>query len=116
MKFAFLPNGNVIEEDIQKEATTTEQTNNNPAADITLNHYDVRKNIYANQYNDTSRRFHGFIHLFLKWSGSVFKLIWHNLLVFMGIYTLLTVIYRCILVNHAYAKELFEIFCIYCSR
>ena len=74
------------------------------------------RNIYANRYADTSKRFRGFFHLMSQWSGSVFKLIWHDLLVFMGLYTLLTLLYRFILVEDEYLKELFEVWCIFCGR
>ena len=38
------------------------------------------RNIYANQYVDTSQRLRGFFHLMKHWRGSVLKLIWHDLI------------------------------------
>lgn len=77
------------------------------------------KNIYANRYIDTSKRFRGFWHLMLKWKGSVFKLIWHDLLVFLAIYMSLMLMYRFVLTQYddvVIYKEYFELVCVYCSR
>ena len=74
------------------------------------------KNIYINRYVDTSTRFQGCVYLFKQWSGSVFRLIWHNLLFFMAAYTFLAIIYRYVLVSNEVAKEYFEILAIYCNR
>jgi hypothetical protein len=38
-----------------------------------------QRNMYTNQYKDTTNRFNGIWHLLLIWKGSVFKLIWHDL-------------------------------------
>ena len=84
--------------------------------DISLKNHSSGKNIYANRYNDTSKRFKGFFELLFKWNGSVFKLIWHNLLIFMMVYTILAVFYRTIRESNQVVKEYFELLCIYCSR
>ncbi len=52
------------------------------------------RNIYANRYNDTSKRFGGFFKLIMVWKGSVMKLIWHDLVMFIGIHTAISLIYR----------------------
>ena len=76
-----------------------------------------KKNIYSNRYVDTSQRLRGYFHLMKQWSGSVFKLIWHDLLVFLTAYSVLAILYRYVLFeNHSFSKELFEAICIYCSR
>ena len=72
--------------------------------------------IYSIRYDDTSNRCEGIFHLFNKWNASVLKLIWHNLLIFILLYTCLTLAYRFILVEWEKGKEIFEIICIYCSR
>jgi len=78
--------------------------------------WDKTKNIYANQYKDTSKRFRGFWHLMRLWKGSVMKLVWHDLLVFLIAYFALSVLYREVLYRDPVAKEVFELICIYCSR
>ena len=81
-----------------------------------LRKYTSAKNIYTNDYNDTSKRFQGFFELMLRWKGSVFKLIGHNLLLFIVVYVSISLTYRFVLSQNPLAKEYFEILCIYCSR
>ena len=81
-----------------------------------LRKYTSTKNIYTNDYNDTSKRFQGFFELMLRWKGSVFKLIGHNLLLFIVVYVSISLTYRFVLSQNPQAKEYFEILCIYCSR
>ena len=50
------------------------------------------------------------------WKGSVIKLVWHDLLVFLVLYGLLSVIYREVLFDYPVYKEAFELICIYASR
>ena len=52
------------------------------------------ENQYMNLYQDTSKRFNGTWNLLLRWKGSVFKLMWHDLVIFMVIYALLSILYR----------------------
>jgi hypothetical protein len=40
-------------------------------------------NIYANRYRDTSERCRGFINLMVVWKGSIFQLIWHDLMAYL---------------------------------
>ena len=77
-----------------------------------------QKNIYASLYDDTLTHFpfRGFFNLFLRWKSSVFKLIWNNLLIFIIAYTFLSILYRYVLINHEYAKEMFEVLCIECGK
>ena len=89
---------------------------NSDASLCSLRKYTSSKNIYTNGYNDTSKRFQGFFDLMFQWKGSVFKLIWHNLFLFIVIYIFISVTYRYVLVQNPEAKEIFEIICIYCSR
>ena len=58
----------------------------------------------------------GFWHLMLKWKGSVFRLLWHNLLIFLVIYFTLAVIYRFWIFDNEALRESFELLCIYSSR
>ncbi len=78
--------------------------------------YREDKNIYHNLYTDTSVRCCGFVNLIKKWKGSVLKLIWHELLLFVALYTALSVVYRLVLCNDPKAKQFFEILCVYASR
>ena len=52
----------------------------------------------------------------LKWKGSVFRLLWHNLLIFLVIYFTLAVIYRFWIFDNEALRESFELLCIYSSR
>ena len=98
------------------------------------------KNIYRNRYNDTSKRFRGFWHLMGQWKGSVIKLIYHSLLLYITLFMTINLFYRFILygmfarwcdwkelqvnptnemeVNCAAEKgrQWFELFCVYCGR
>ena len=87
-------------------------------------HYDTKtstesqKNIYRNNYRGSSQRnFTGAKHLFWKWKGSCFKLIWHNFAAFAIIYALISIVYRCLLIpENGKWKQIFELWCIYCER
>ena len=91
------------------------------------------RNIYANRYNDTSKRFRGFWHLMGQWRGSVIKLIYHELLMFIFLYMTLNMFYRYFLFENAklcdldldpdswycsisVTRQWFEYFCVYCGR
>ena len=91
------------------------------------------KNIYTNRYKDTSKRFRGFWHLMGQWKGSVIKLIYHDLIVFITFYMVINIFYRFYLyengkrcnVRSGYsseyctvliARQWFEYFCVYCGR
>ena len=50
------------------------------------------------------------------WKGSVVKLLWPNLLLFLAMHTALSLLYRVVLMPNLKAKEYFEIICVYCSR
>ena len=52
----------------------------------------------------------------LVWKGSVAKLIWHDLLMFLFLYYGMSSLYRTCLINDEVYREWFEIICIYCSR
>ena len=73
-------------------------------------------NIYANRYQDTSRRCRGFVNLMVVWKGSVFQLIWHDLLAFILGYAFLSILYRMVLMHDEGLKELFHLICIAASR
>ena len=71
---------------------------------------------YANRYHDTTKRFQGFSKLFMVWKGSVAKLIWHDLAIFLFLYYLIRIIYRHILIKNDASAQYFEMFCIYAGR
>ena len=73
-------------------------------------------NIYFNTYRDTSRSVVGIWRIFLRWKGSVYRLVWHDLLVFMVAWFLLVVLYRGLLVHYPVHKQHFELMCIYANR
>ena len=72
--------------------------------------------VYANRYHDTTMRFQGFFKLMMVWKGSVMKLIWHDLLMFILLYSTLSVTYRHILLENEPAAQYFELMCIYSSK
>ena len=79
----------------------------------------VRKmdeNIYYNTYSDTNRRWTGIASLLCRWKQSVFKLIWHNVILFLTGYFTLSILYRCILFHYPSYKQTFEIVCIYADN
>ena len=88
-----------------------------PSVDFTQSlSWNGGKNIYANQYQDTSKRFRGTLELMRLWKGSVVKLVWHDLLAFLVCYALLSVLYREVLFDNPRHREVFELVCIYASR
>jgi hypothetical protein len=52
----------------------------------------------------------------LVWQGSVFKLIWVDILVYLSVYFLLTLLYRTVFFDNEVQREAFELVCIYASR
>ncbi|CAH8584870.1 unnamed protein product [Dicrocoelium dendriticum] len=55
-----------------------------------------------------------FLHLLFMWKGSVYRLIWFELLVFMGLYTVISLTYRYLLTG--VLKTYFELACMYCNK
>eukprot|EP00095_Tigriopus_kingsejongensis_P005076 maker-scaffold1482_size38982-snap-gene-0.9 protein:Tk05076 transcript:maker-scaffold1482_size38982-snap-gene-0.9-mRNA-1 annotation:"PREDICTED: bestrophin-1-like" len=76
----------------------------------------TKTNIYANRYKDTNKRFRGFWHLMAMWKGSVLKLIWHDMLVFLVLYSALSLTYRFWLFDNPKHRQAFELVCVYASR
>ena len=74
------------------------------------------KNVYKNQYHDTAMRFNGFFKLMCVWKGSVIKLIYHDLAMFLILYGSLSLMYRNVFIHHEPAGEYFELLCIYSSK
>ena len=74
------------------------------------------KNVYKNRYADTARKFNGFFKLMCVWKGSVIKLIYHDLAMFLILYGCLSLMYRIVLIRHEPAGEYFELLCIYSSK
>ena len=52
-------------------------------------HEETKHNIYRNMYKDTTRKFSATGHLFTMWKASCFKLIWHDMAVWIFFYALL---------------------------
>ena len=74
------------------------------------------QNIYANRYPDTSKCFIGFMKLFLKWKGSILKLIYRELLLYFMLFIFISLLYRYVLLPNDIAREYFEITCVFCGR
>ena len=83
---------------------------------MTKYHENCYANIYQHKYQDTSIRMTGFLKLMCKWKASVLKLIYHNILVFVFFYSLISLLYRFVFIYDPYQKELFELFCIYSGK
>ena len=73
-------------------------------------------NIYYNNYRETIRAFSGSWNVLIRWKGSVYKLIWHDLLMFIVIYFILAILYRTVLVHYPEHKQYFDLMCIYAER
>ncbi|KAM9468052.1 bestrophin-3-like isoform 1-T1 [Clarias gariepinus] len=58
--------------------------------------------------------FFGFHRLLLRWRGSIYKLLYREFLVFVLLYSILSIIYRCVLTDPQ--KRFFENLSIYCDR
>ena len=69
-------------------------------------------NQYRNVYCGTAKT--GFILTILgKWSGSVFKLIYHDSFVLVILYAFLSILYRNVLYYNEYNRKCFELICFY---
>ena len=82
---------------------------------------DEQTNIYSNIYPSTSRSRSmpgcwRVKYIFLRWRSSVFKLIWHEVLMYIALYLAISVIYRFGLAKNPTAKQNFELLCIHCSH
>ena len=53
----------------------------NKKKEFKMDSFGRTANIYQNMYKDTSRRLNGIWHVIFLWKGSVFKLMWHDILV-----------------------------------
>merc|ERR1712051_908726 len=75
-------------------------------------------NIYRNQYKETTKHFSVTKHLLCIWGGSCLKLIRHHILIWIVLYTLLSLLYRYVLYDctNPRHREMFELLCIYAER
>ena len=73
-------------------------------------------NIYYNSYTDTTRKWSGLWFLLFKWKGSVYRLVWHDMTIFIIAFGFLTIFYRVILIHYPVHKQHFELLCIYADR
>jgi len=58
----------------------------------------------------------GLTRLLVIWKGSLFKQIWPDFLLFFGLYFLLSLVYRVILIEYEDSKVVYELFCVYCKK
>ena len=56
-------------------------------------------NIYSSRYEDAKNPFVGFCKMILVWHGSIFKLIWTHLVVFVLAFSGISLVYRNILIH-----------------
>jgi len=67
-------------------------------------------NIYDNVYSSTTKM--GFLFALLcKWKGSVFKLLYQDLFVFLICYAVLSFLYRYVFYYNDYQRQMFELIC-----
>jgi hypothetical protein len=74
------------------------------------------ENIYYNMYAATNHRWFGMVGLLCRWKQSVFSLIWHDVVVFLVLYFVLSILYRYVLFDIPMYKQTFEMICIYSDR
>ena len=72
--------------------------------------------MYKNVYEDTDSRIQGWINLFWVWKGSVTKLMWQDLLVFLIVYFSISTFYWHVILYDEESAQYFEMICIYCER
>ena len=72
----------------------------------------LKERNYDNVYESTHRM--GMLFdLLCKWKGSVFKLIYLDLFVFIFCYTVLSLLYRYVFYTNDYSRQSFELICFY---
>ena len=71
---------------------------------------------YTNVYEDTDSRIQTCLNLWIQWKGSVIKLLWFDLLVFLFAYYILSILYWYVLIYDDASAQYFEMICIYCER
>ena len=76
----------------------------------------TKGNIYFNNYRETTRFISGSWHLLVRWKGSVYRLVWCDLLIFLALYFTIALIYRAALIHYPIHKQHFELMCIYAAR
>ena len=74
------------------------------------------ENIYYNMYAATNKFGTGMVRLLFRWKQSVFSLVWHDVLIFIVLYFLLSILYRHVLFDYPCYKQTFEMICIYADR
>ena len=72
--------------------------------------------MYKNVYEDTDSRIQTWINLFCVWKGSVTKLLWKDLLVFLIAWYVLAILYWHVHFYDDKNAQYFEMICIYCER
>ena len=75
---------------------------------------ELRK--YRNVYEDTDSGFQSWLNLWMHWKGSVVKLLWVDLLLFVIAYFSLSFLYWHVLLFDDTSAQYFEMICIYCER
>jgi len=72
--------------------------------------------IYYNMYAATNHRLFGMVGLLCRWKQSVFELIWHDIIGFLIVYYLFSILYRYVIFDYPSYKQTFEMICVYADR
>lgn len=67
-------------------------------------------------YKDTTRKFSATGHLFTMWKASCFKLIWHDITLWIVAYSILSGLYRKVFFEEPKSRQIFELVCVYADR
>ena len=86
--------------------------------------YDCKKkdgfgkttNIYTNIYKDSTGWYPSIWFLLFRWKGSVYKLLWLDFVSFAAAYAVISLVYRCILIDYPEYRQGFELFCVFSQR
>lgn len=68
------------------------------------------------QFTHTSAKIGVFLRVLRIWRGGVLKGVWRELLIFISVYAIISLIYRFVLSLDELSKENFETFCVYCAK
>jgi hypothetical protein len=100
-----------VEDDSENESEDDDNNDGNKKRG-----FGASTNIYANIYKDSTRWYPGIITLLLRWKGSVYKLLWMDFVLFIAVYILISVVYRCVLFHYPEYRQGFELFCVFTQR
>ena len=62
-------------------------------------------NVYENVYKETTKNLSATRHLLFIWGGSCYKLIWHHILCWIFVYSLLSLMYRYVIYDYPRQRQ-----------